>query len=120
MYRTDVQQDFLRRARECRRAAAELHALLSGLYGVPSGSSAIGAVHRGWVPEKRQLAHYSNPALLAETARGEDIAMATYRKALDEPLPPPLRGIVQRQFEGIVRHQAQVREYRHQAMAPSA
>jgi len=112
----DVKQIFLRRAEECRAAAAELQALVVDLGGTPeTGGTASGAVHRGWVAVKGTLAGYSDRAILEETERGEDIALSSYRSALDEELPADVRSIVERQYEGVKRNHAQVRLLRDRA-----
>lgn len=80
---------FMRRAEECRQAAAELQALVTSLGGSAEDSgSATGAVHRGWVAVKATLAGYTDKAILEETERGEDIALSAYRSAMEENLPP--------------------------------
>ena len=47
-----------------------------------SGSVA-GAVHRGWIDLKAALMSKDEHAVLAECERGEDVAVAAYRKALE-------------------------------------
>lgn len=117
----DVKQLFLSRAEECRRAAEELGQLVATLGGTPEeGGSASGAMHRGWVAVKGTLAGYNERTILEETERGEDIALASYREALDETLPPQAREVVERQFEGVKRNHAQVRMLRDRARAASA
>lgn len=117
----EIQQNFLRRAEECRTGATELQALVAGLGGKPDeGGSASGAVHRGWVAVKGTLGGYSDKSILEETERGEDTALARYRKALDETLPPEVRTVVERQYEGVKRNHALVRTLRDQARAMSS
>jgi uncharacterized protein (TIGR02284 family) len=114
----NIKQNFLSRAEECRQAAAELQALVVQLGGSAEDSgSAAGALHRGWVAVKGTLAGYSDKAILEETERGEDTALAAYREALEEPLPADVRAIVERQYEGVKRNHALVRSLRDQARA---
>lgn len=102
-----IRQNFLRRAEECRIGAAELQALVTSLGGRPDeGGSASAAVHRGWVAVKGRLGGWSDGAILEETERGEDAALARYRKALDEALPPDVRTLVLRQYDGVLRNHA--------------
>ena len=113
-----IQQSFERRAEECRQAAAELQSLVVRLGGKAEDSgTAGGALHRGWVAVKGTLAGYTDKAILEETERGEDSAMAAYRKALEEALPPDIRLVVERQYEGVKRNHLQVRTLRDQARA---
>ncbi len=108
---------FLQRADECRQAAAELQAAVAEMGGTPEDSgSATGTVHRGWVAMKGSLSGYNDKAILEETERGEDSAMAQYRKALNNgQLAPEARSLVERQFAGVERNHAQVRALRDQA-----
>ncbi|RZJ08246.1 MAG: PA2169 family four-helix-bundle protein [Rubrivivax sp.] len=117
---TSLKQSFLARAEECRQAAADLQAQVVRLGGDAEDSgSAAGALHRGWVAVKGTLAGYTDKAILEETERGEDTALASYRKALDQSLPPDVRVLVERQFEGVKRNHLQVRTARDQARAAS-
>lgn len=116
-----VKQLFLNRADECARAVSELQALVVQCGGEAEDSgSAAGAMHRGWVAVKGTLAGYSDTAILEETERGEDVAMNSYRKALKSDLPPQVLTVVERQFEGVKRNHAQVRELRDRARAAKA
>jgi uncharacterized protein (TIGR02284 family) len=109
---------FMRRAGECQRAASELQSVVVQHGGKPEDSgTAMGAMHRGWVATKAKLTTYTDLQVLEETERGEDKAMATYREALQQELPQPVRGIVERQFEGVKRNHAEVRSLRDQARA---
>jgi len=108
------------RSLDCQRAAAELQELVSELGGNPEvGGTASGALHRGWVAVKSSLSGYSDHAMLAECERGEDIAMARYRDALGTPLPDSVRGVVERQYEGVKQNHAQVRALRDSARVTS-
>ena len=105
-----LKQTFTARAEECRQAAAELQSLVVRFGGKAEDSgSAAGALHRGWVAVKGTLAGYTDKAILT--------ALAAYRKALEEGLPPDVRAIVERQYEGVKRNHMQVRTLRDQARA---
>jgi len=113
-----IQQSFLARAEDCRQAASELQSLVVRFGGKAEDSgTAAGAMHRGWVAVKGTLSGYSDKAILEETERGEDTAMSSYRKALEKALPPDVRSVVERQFEGVKRNHLQVRTWRDQARA---
>ena len=115
---TELQQVFTARAGECRKGAQELQALVRQLGGeADDGGSATGAVHRGWVAVKGTLAGYSDKAMLEECERGEDAALARYRDALKEDLPPTVRTVVERQYEGVKRNHDQIRTLRDRARA---
>lgn len=104
---------FTTRADDCQHAARELQTHIVQLGGKPDeGGSATGAVHRGWVAVRGTLSGYSDQAMLEETERGEDAAMARYRDALKEDLPEPVRSLVQRQYDGVKRNHDQIRNLR--------
>ena len=114
----DLQQVFTARAAECLKGAQELQAQVRQLGGdADEGGSASGAIHRGWVAVKGTLSGYSEKAMLEECERGEDAALARYRDALKEDLPPTARSVVERQYEGVKRNHDQIRTLRDRARA---
>ena len=118
--RADLKSTFLRRADECSGAAQELYGEIRKLGGTPgSGGSTAGAMHRGWVSIKATLSTYDDKAVLEECERGEDNAMARYRKALKQPLPAASKLIVERQFQGVQRNHDQIKMLRDQARLAS-
>jgi uncharacterized protein (TIGR02284 family) len=115
---TQIQALFLARAEECRLAAADLGSAVVRLGGEAEDSgTAKGAMHRGWVSVKSALSSYTDLAILEEVERGEDAALAAYRKAIRSDLPTEVLWLVQRQYEGVKRNHDQVRTMRDQARA---
>jgi uncharacterized protein (TIGR02284 family) len=113
--RPDLKSLFLQRADDCRGAAQELYEQIRNLGGdVDEGGSAAGAMHRGWVAVKATLSTYDDKAVLEECERGEDNAVARYRKALKQPLPAGIKLIVERQMQGVQRNHDQVKMLRDQ------
>jgi len=109
----ELKSVFVARAQDCAKAAADLQQLVTRLGGNPeSGGSVAGAVHRGWVNLKSSVTDRSDLAILEECERGEDVAKARYKKALEADLPDDIRGIVQHQYDGAVRNHDQVRDLR--------
>jgi uncharacterized protein (TIGR02284 family) len=107
---------FQQRAAECRAAAAELQPYVVQYGGkADQGGSASGALHRGWVAVRGSLVGFSDQAMLDECERGEDAAMARYRKALKQELPEPLLALVQRQQLGVQRNHDQIKALRDRA-----
>ncbi|MGZ5271429.1 MAG: PA2169 family four-helix-bundle protein, partial [Ramlibacter sp.] len=99
----------------CRRGADELNQQIRSLGGKTEDSgSAMGAMHRGWISVKTTLSTYDDKAVLEECERGEDNAVARYRKALKQPLPDQIRQIVERQFQAVQRNHDQVKRLRDQ------
>jgi uncharacterized protein (TIGR02284 family) len=102
-----------RHSGECRAAGLELQTLIRQLGGKPDdGGSMAGALHRGWVSVRATLSAYSDQAMLNECERGEDAAVARYRKALKQNLPSSIRAMVERQARGAQRNHDQVKALR--------
>ncbi len=98
------------RGGQCRAAVAELSGLVTQLGGKPEdGGSIGGAVHRGWVAVRSALTSYTDLALLEECERGEDVAKARYRKALEKTLPESIRTVIDRQYQGVLANHDQIR-----------
>lgn len=111
--RPDLKNILMQRAQDCRRAAQELQQCMRQHGGdVDEGGSALGAVHRGWVSVKASLSSYDDKAVMEEAERGEDNALARYRRALKKSLPADVAQIVQRQCDGVQRNRDQVRDLR--------
>ena len=55
--------------------------------------------------------------MLEECERGEDVAVAKYRKALKQPLPEDIRSLLERHLMGAQRNHDQVKALRNQARA---
>jgi len=106
----ELKQLFMRRADDCARGAAELQAIVARLGKEPEDSGSVaGAIHRGWVNLKAAVANRDDLAILEECERGEDVAKASYRKALESgDLPADVRAIVQKQYEGVIRNHDEV------------
>lgn len=113
-----VKQLFLTRAEDCRQAASELQSLVLQYGGTAEdGGSVSGALHRGWVKAKSALTTATDLSLLEETERGEDVALAAYRSAIEEDLPDEVRVVLARQLQGVKRNHDQIRDLRNQARA---
>ena len=110
---TELKSIFMRRAGDCEKAASDLQQIIVRLGGKPEqGGSVAGAMHRGWVDVKSKVAHRDDLAILEECERGEDVAKAKYRKALEETLPDDIRAVVQRQYDGVIKNHDQIRNLR--------
>ena len=109
-----VKTVFLQRAGDCRSAAAELEQLITAMGGQPNeGGTVSGAMHRGWVAVKGSLSGYSDIDMLEECERGEDVALAQYRKALKQDLPSHAKAVVERQAQGTQKNHDQIRDLRN-------
>jgi uncharacterized protein (TIGR02284 family) len=109
----DIKTLFLRHADECRAAAAEMASEIRRLGGkADDGGSASGTMHRGWVAVRGTLTGFSDVAMLDECERGEDAAIARYRKALSNNLPSDIRAIIEKQYQGAQRNHDQIKALR--------
>jgi uncharacterized protein (TIGR02284 family) len=116
--RPDLKSVLMQRADDCRGGAQELAEQVRGLGGKPEeGGSAMGAVERGWVAVRTTLSTYDDLAVLEECERGEDNALARYRKTLKKPLPAGVKLIVERQMQGVQRNHDQIKMLRDQFRA---
>jgi uncharacterized protein (TIGR02284 family) len=109
-----LKQMFERAASRCRQAVSELQAKVRGLGGDPERSGSVsGALHRAWVDIKSRITGMDEAAVLTECERGEDVARRAYEEALAKDLPPDIRSVVARQYEGVKQHQDRVRQLRN-------
>lgn len=114
----ELKTTFRRRAQDCARSAADLQQLVARLGVKPEeGGSVAGAVHRGWVNLRSAVSSRDDLAILEECERGEDVAKAHYSKALEATLPQDIRSVVERQYDGVMRNHAQIRDLRNQYRA---
>jgi len=106
------------RAQDCSTAATELQQLVTKLGGDPEQKASVsGALHRKWVDIKSSITGKSNEAILNECERGEDVALKSYKQALEKDLPADVRAVVERQLQGVQRNHDQVKALRDAARA---
>lgn len=104
----------MKRSVGCRSAARELQSLVVHHGGEPAErGSVLAALHRGWVSMVDVLSANADHAVLAECERGEDAALARYRRALAaDGLPLAVREVIERQCEGAQANHDRVRHLR--------
>jgi uncharacterized protein (TIGR02284 family) len=106
---------FANRAQSCAAAAVELQELVRRYGGNPETRGGLGgALHRRWVDIQALVLGRSDHAVLQECERGEDVAVASYRRALAKRLPEDVRAVVERQFQGVQKNHDHVRSLRDQ------
>lgn len=106
------------RAQGCATAARELQDLVRTYGGDPeTGSSVSGTLHRRWVEIRSAITGHDEHSVLAECERGEDVALRSYRNALDKVLPTEVRTVVERQYQGVLRNHDQVKALRNQSQS---
>jgi len=77
-------------------------------------SSTAGALHRAWINMKSAITSQDDHAVLAECERGEDSAVAEYKKAMedDSNLSSPIRETVSQQYTAVKAAHDRVRAMR--------
>jgi uncharacterized protein (TIGR02284 family) len=106
---------FADRSQGCATAVRELQELVRAFGGDPETSSSVsGTMHRRWVDIKAAITGKDDEAILNECERGEDVAVRSYKNALEKDLPPNIRSVVERQFNGVLRNHDQVKVLRDQ------
>lgn len=66
-----------------------------------SGGTTAGALHRSWMRVVELVAPDETRAIIREAERGEGMAEAAYKEALDGMLPPTVRDLVEEQYEEL-------------------
>lgn len=103
-------------SRQRAQFAAELQAEVRRLGGEPEKDSSISAtLHRGWMNVRKAVSGNDDRAIVAEAERGEDVAKAAYKDALEKDLPSDLRIIVERQYRQVLEAHDRVRALERRA-----
>lgn len=114
----DIRALFNRRAEDCAAAARQLEAHVVRLGGEPDkGGTVAGAAHRGWVAVRGALSSYTDLAMLEECERGEDAALERYSEALNKPLDPAVKALIEEQRMGTKANHDQIRAMRDRLRA---
>lgn len=112
---------FLSRSKEVGASVLELQGLVRSLGGVPVNATSIGGtLHRRWMDIKTALTANDNVAVLNETERGEDFALAAYRNALEIGLPEEIKAVVLRHLDGVKRNHDLLKQLREIYQAEAA
>jgi uncharacterized protein (TIGR02284 family) len=77
--------------------------------------SISGTVHRAWIDLKSALSSNDRKRILEECERGEDYAVAAYRKAAKEELPQAISQIVHDQYQRVQSAHDHIRDLRDHA-----
>lgn len=88
------------------------HVVQMGESNPENTSSTAGALHRAWINMKSAITSQDDHAILSECERGEDSAVAEYKKAMDAELPSPARDLISRQYADVKAAHDQVKALR--------
>ena len=109
---------FNNRAQSCTSAVRELQDVVRAHCGDPAETSSMsGTLHRRWVDLKSLVTGRDDEAILNEVERGEDVAVASYKKALAKDLPSDVQALVERQYQGVLKNHDQIKQLRNQFRA---
>lgn len=82
-------------------------------------SSTAGAMHRAWINIKSAISSQDDHAILAECERGEDSAVAEYKKAMEAELSSPVRDLISTQYTDVKAGHDRVKALRDAAKSAS-
>ena len=110
----ELAQIFQGYARQRGELAAKLQTHVAALgANVEKSGSIAGSVHRGWINLKSALSTNEPQAVLEEAERGEDAAVAAYRKAMEhQDLDPATRDLIASQYTEVKAAHDHVRNLR--------
>ena len=94
--------------------AAEL-TTMAAAYGdeIDEHGSVKGTIHRGWMAVKDALSGSDPDGILDAAEQGEDHAVDSYKKALDEDISPELKDVLRRQMGTVQATQDQGKALRN-------
>ncbi len=110
----ELAQIFQGYARQRAEYAAKLQAHVATLGAdVEKSGSSAGSMHRGWINIKSALSTNEPQSVLEEAERGEDAAVAAYRKALEQrELDSATRALISSQSTAVKAAHDHVRDLR--------
>lgn len=113
---SELKAFFSRNAARCQEGLIELERMVESYGGDANDvkGSILGSLHRGWIDLRTALSSHDDKVILEECESAEDSAMSAYRDILEiqDDLPPDVRIVVQRQFEGVKSNHDQIRYLR--------
>jgi len=111
--RSDLKSLFYECSQQRAQFTGELQSLVRELGGDPEQSGSLAAsVHRRWIDIKSVVTGRDETAILNECERGEDIAVNSYKTALNAELPANVKTVVQNQYNTVQATHDKVRNLR--------
>lgn len=116
--RSDLKSLFYECSQQRAQFTGELQSLVRDLGGDPEQSGSLAAaVHRRWIDVKSLITGKDDGAILNECERGEDVAVNTYKTALNAELPANVNSVVQNQYNTVKATHDRIRSLRDTASA---
>ncbi len=111
--RPDLKQFFADASLERARFVGELQQEVRSLGGDPEDSGSVaGSLHRVWIDIKGTFTGKDEQSILNECERGEDSAVAAYRKALQGEVPANIRAVIETQYSSVQQAHNAVKQFR--------
>lgn len=118
---SEIKSAFYEYSQQRSQFAGELQNAVRELGGDPEEAGSISAaIHRGWINIKSAVTGQDDTAILNEAERGEDVAKAAYKTALEAELPANVRAIVERQSTAVSAAHDKVKAMRDSSKAANA
>jgi uncharacterized protein (TIGR02284 family) len=94
-------------------AASELQHAVSDLGGAPKALGTFGnTLHRTWLHLRSAAQGHNEDVLLDEIADDERVVAESLARAVREETPPKVHDLLERQYEGVLKHYGELREIR--------
>ncbi len=94
-------------------AASELQRAVENLGGAPKALGTFGnTLHRTWLHLRSSAQGHNEDVLLDEIADDERAVAEGLARAVREATPPAVHALLERQYEGVLKHYGEIREIR--------
>jgi uncharacterized protein (TIGR02284 family) len=94
-------------------AASELQHAVTDLGGAPKALGTFGnTLHRTWLHLRSVAQGHNEDVLLEEIADDERVVAESLARAVREETPPAVHDLLERQYEGVLKHYGELREIR--------
>lgn len=94
-------------------AASELQHAVEDLGGAPRALGTFGnTLHRTWLHLRSSAQGHNEDVILDEIADDERAVAESLARAVKEPTPPAIHELLERQYEGVLKHYGEIREIR--------
>lgn len=112
-YHPDLKASLMSYSRFFGHAAAELQHAVTDLGGAPRALGTFGnTLHRTWLHLRSVAQGHNEDVLLEEIEDDERRVAETLARAVREETPPAVHDLLERQYEGVLKHYGELREIR--------
>lgn len=112
-YHPALKQSLMSYSRFFGEAAHELQGAVQDLGGAPKALGTFGnTLHRTWLHLRSVAQGHNEDVLLDEIAEDERIAAESLARAVREDTPPQVHELLERHYEGVLKHYGEIREIR--------